>query len=165
MLGAAAVVGAATAAVWTFGQELLVTVGGHDRTLATTAWIVLGVSGLLGAVSGELVRRVGLQRAWTMSTAAVCAATALLAAASRQPAVAVAASALFGAVYIAVTGVLLVWSTRVYPTHPATGVGSRSCSSPSARPRPRPCSASWQTGRVSRPRSGCPQVWLSPPSP
>lgn len=123
MLGAAAVVGAATAAVWTFGQELLVTVGGHDRTLATTAWIVLGVSGLLGAVSGELVRRVGLQRAWTMSTAAVCAATALLAAASRQPAVAVAASALFGAVYIAVTGVLLVWSTRVYPTHPATGVG------------------------------------------
>ncbi|NKR26140.1 YbfB/YjiJ family MFS transporter [Rhodococcus hoagii] len=123
VLGAAAVVGAATAAVWTFGQELLVTVGGHDRTLATTAWIVLGVSGLLGAVSGELVRRVGLQRAWTISTAAVCAATALLAAASRQPAVAVAASALFGAVYIAVTGVLLVWSTRVYPTHPATGVG------------------------------------------
>ncbi len=47
----------------------------------------------------------------------------LLAAASRQPAVAVAASALFGAVYIAVTGVLLVWSTRVYPTQPATGVG------------------------------------------
>ena len=123
MLAAAAVVGAATAAVWTFGHELLVTVGGHDRTLATTSWIVLGVSGLLGAVSGELVRRVGLQRAWTMSTAAVCAATALLAAASRQPAVAVAASALFGAVYIAVTGVLLVWSTRVYPTHPATGVG------------------------------------------
>jgi predicted MFS family arabinose efflux permease len=36
----------------------------------------------------------------------------------------VAAAALFGAVYIALTGVLLVWGTRTYPDSPALGVGA-----------------------------------------
>ncbi|MFC9518388.1 MFS transporter [Nocardiaceae bacterium NPDC056970] len=123
LFGAATIVGAATAATWTFGQELLETVGGHSHTLATTAWIALGTCGLLGAASGELVRRAGLRRAWTMSTTATCAATAALAADPQQATVAVGASAVFGAVYIALTGILLIWSTHVYPDTPAIGVG------------------------------------------
>ncbi|MCA1006905.1 YbfB/YjiJ family MFS transporter [Rhodococcus hoagii] len=123
LFGAATIVGAATAATWTFGQELLETVGGHSHTLATIAWIALGACGLLGAASGELVRRAGLRRAWAVSMPAMCGATALLAAIPRQPAVAVAASAVFGAVYIALTGILLIWSTHVYPGTPAVGVG------------------------------------------
>jgi hypothetical protein len=34
------------------------------------------------------------------------------------------AAAVFGAVYIALTGVLLVWGTRLYPDAPAFGVGA-----------------------------------------
>lgn len=123
LFAAAAVVGAATAATWTFGQELLETVGGHRPTLATIAWIVLGACGLLGAASGELVSRAGLRRAWTVSMLALCGATAVLAAIPEQATAAVGASAVFGAVYIALTGILLIWSTRVYPARPATGVG------------------------------------------
>lgn len=33
-------------------------------------------------------------------------------------------AALFGAVYIALTGILLVWGTRAYPEAPAVGVGA-----------------------------------------
>ncbi|PTR32346.1 putative MFS family arabinose efflux permease [Rhodococcus sp. OK519] len=123
LFGAAAVVGAASSATWTFGQELLDTVGGHSQALSTTAWIILGACGLSGAAAAELTRRVGLRRAWTISMSAMCGATAALAAAPQQAAVAVGGSAAFGAVYIALTGILLIWSTRIYPTRAAIGVG------------------------------------------
>ncbi|QCQ91404.1 MFS transporter [Rhodococcus sp. SGAir0479] len=123
LFAAAVAVGVASSATWTFGQELLETAGGHGRTLATTAWIVLGACGLLGAASGDLTRRLGLRRAWTLSTLALGLATALLAAAAPQAAVAVGASAAFGALYIALTGILLLWSIRIHPARPAAAVG------------------------------------------
>ncbi|MBM4515854.1 hypothetical protein GS432_03440 [Rhodococcus hoagii] len=81
------------------------------------------MSGLLGAVSGELVRRVGLQRAWTMSDRGGVRR-------DRPPGRGFPPARRrrggLGAVRCRLHrrhGSPAVWSTRVYPTHPATGVG------------------------------------------
>lgn len=123
LLLAAAVMGIATAAVWTFGQDLLTADGGHDRLFATVTWIVLGACGLLGAVAGDLAERIGAPRTWTGLLVGASAATVGLGLASHLALVALVASGVFGAVYIALTGILLVWSTRVYEASPARGVG------------------------------------------
>ncbi len=118
---AAAVSGSGTGPVWTFGQDLLRDVGGQSAGSAAIVWIVLGACGLVGALAGGVIGRVGIVAAWRALVAAASVATAVLAPSSL--AVAAVASGIFGAVYIAVTGVLLVWSTRVFVDSPATGVG------------------------------------------
>lgn len=119
---AAAVAGAASAAVWTFGRDLMVA-DGLDEQGSTVAWILLGALGVLGAGAGDLAARRGLPSAWSGTTLLLAGATALLAFAPGRLATASVAAASFGAAYIAVTGLLLVWATRVHPRNPAAGVG------------------------------------------
>ena len=120
---AAAVMGAASAAGWTFGQDLLTTAGGHTQTFSTIAWITLGASGLLGAAAGDLAARLGLRRTWMALMIAMSASMVALAAAPQNAIVALLGSAVFGAVYIALTGLLLVWGIEVFDGEPALGVG------------------------------------------
>lgn len=122
LLAAAAMLGAGSAATWTFGQELL-TSAGAGAGAATAAWIVLGASGLLGAGAGDVARWLGLRRGWLLAMLLLAAATAALATAPALLPLVLVASAVFGATYIALTGLLLVWSTRVFAERPARGVG------------------------------------------
>ncbi len=123
LMTASALMGFASAAVWTFGRDLLVSVGGMGETASAIAWILLGTFGMLGAVSGDLAATVGLRRGWLVAMLVLAASTLLFAAVPGSIAGAWAAAAVFGAVYIALTGLLLVWGTEVYDRAPAAGVG------------------------------------------
>ena len=123
LVGASVTMGAASAATWTFGQDLLTTTAGHAAHLSTVAWIVLGACGLLGAFAGDAANRFGLRTSWVVAMPAMGAATALLAVTAHWYVVAVIATGLFGGVYLALTGLLLVWGTRVFEHRPARGVG------------------------------------------
>jgi predicted MFS family arabinose efflux permease len=123
LLVAAAIVGGSSAAIWTFGPDLLTTDGHHGQAFATVAWIVLGACGLLGAVTGDATQRFGLRTVWVCSLVALGASTAGLSAAPQDPVVALVAHAAFGGVYIVLTGVLLLWGTQVFERQPAQGVG------------------------------------------
>jgi predicted MFS family arabinose efflux permease len=120
LLAAAAVLGAASAAVWTFGRDVVIA-GGVGERASTMMWIGLGAAGLAGALTGDLVCRVGLRRAWPVAMLALAAATAMLL--TGAPLV-FAAAAVFGASYIVLTALLLLWGTSVYPESPAFGVGA-----------------------------------------
>lgn len=124
LVAAAAVAGIGTGAVWTFGQDLLQGTGGLSVGAATVVWIVLGACGLGGALTGRVIGRAGIAVAWRMLVVAASVATAVLAFAPWSFLIAAFASGVFGAVYIALTGVLLVWSTRIFVGSPATGVGA-----------------------------------------
>ncbi|MCM1013641.1 MULTISPECIES: MFS transporter [unclassified Brevibacterium] len=123
LMAASALMGFASAAVWTFGRDLLVGVGGMGETASAIAWILLGAFGMLGAVSGDLAAKVGLRCGWLVAMLILAASTLLFAAVPGSIAGACAAAAVFGAVYIALTGLLLVWGTEVYDRAPAAGVG------------------------------------------
>jgi predicted MFS family arabinose efflux permease len=124
LLLAAAALGAGSSAVWVFGRDLVVTAGGVGAFASTLMWIALGVAGVAGAFTGDLVGRIGLGRAWAAGMLLLAAATAAFALAPGWLPAVFAAAATFGAVYIALTGVLLVWGTRTYPDAPALGVGA-----------------------------------------
>lgn len=115
-------VGLASIAVWTFGQEL---VGTNARApwVAPVVWTVIGAAGVGGAFAGPFIDRFGLRVSWAGLMVLMAAGTAGLAAGSRVPVAAMAAGAVFGAAYIALSGVLLVWATRTYRARPSLGVG------------------------------------------
>lgn len=117
---AAGLAGAASAAVWTFGRTILAA-GTGKEVYSIGAWMVLGAFGMLGAGAGSIVQNWSLRTAWTVTAALMSAATLLLAAAPGFPAVAYGAAALFGASYIALSGVLIVWAVRILPGNGSAG--------------------------------------------
>ena len=116
---AALLAGAGSAAVWTFGRDLLTTTG--DMPAATTAllWSVLGGAGILGAFSGDLVHRLGLHLAWAATAVVMAAATAVLVILPDLVPLAATALAAFGGSYVALSGVLIACATRVIPNRAA----------------------------------------------
>jgi predicted MFS family arabinose efflux permease len=124
LLLAAAALGAGSSAVWVFGRDLVVTTGGVSSSTSTLMWIVLGAAGVAGAFTGDLVARTGLGRTWAAGMLLLAAATAAFALGPGVLPAVFAAAALFGAVYIGLTAVLLVWGTRIHPQAPAVGVGA-----------------------------------------
>ena len=121
LLLAASLMGLSSTAVWTLGRGLIETARGSD-SVGPVVWTVMGAAGILGAFAGPAVDRLGLRTSWTVLMLLLAIGTAGLAAGARYPVLAVAAGAVFGAAYIALTGVLLVWATRTYP-RPSLGVG------------------------------------------
>ncbi|MDQ3106067.1 MAG: YbfB/YjiJ family MFS transporter [Actinomycetota bacterium] len=123
MVLAALLMGASSVAVWTFGRELVTSVGGASSLVSTSMWTVLGAAGVVGALGGDLAAHVGLARSWTTGMAVMAAATVLLVLLPGNSAAVFAAAAVFGASYIILTALVLLWSTRLYPARAAAGVG------------------------------------------
>ncbi|MGE2735935.1 MFS transporter [Mycolicibacterium vaccae] len=121
LLAASLLCGLGSIAIWNFGRDAISQA--HTGGLATAAWIALGAAGIAGALGGDLVRRLGFRPAWVGVVAAMSAATVLLAVAVRNPAAVLVAVTVFGAAYITMSGLLLIWSTRVYPESASLGVG------------------------------------------
>lgn len=123
MLVGAFLMGLSSAAMWTFGRALITGEGGLGPVASTSMWAVLGATGFVGALSGDLIARSGLARSWTMVMVAISAATALLAVAPGSVPVVFLAGAVFGAAYVGLCGLVLLWSTVLYPARASFGVG------------------------------------------
>ncbi|MFF0989092.1 MFS transporter [Kocuria nitroreducens] len=116
--GAAAVVaGAGSALTWTFGPLLITGSGAVAPARAGWLWIALGLGGVLGTLTGTLVRRTGARGAWCWCAGALAVAAAgvavSVAAGSAWPAY--GSMALFGAGYMGLSGVLILWARQVWP--------------------------------------------------
>jgi predicted MFS family arabinose efflux permease len=120
LVAASLLTGFGSVAVWNFGRELT---GGLGDTASVVVWTVLGAAGIVGAFSGDAVVRVGLGWAWRIAIVSMTGATLAYAAFAEVTGAVLAAAAVFGAAYIALTGLALVWATRVYPDSAAFGVG------------------------------------------
>lgn len=122
LFAAVATMGLSSSAMWTFGREMLVNEGGQSERFSLIAWVLLGICGLAGAAAGDVIGRLGLRRAW-QSVALLMAVTTALLAVWPGASGAWAMLAVFGAAYIALTGIVLIWGSRVYGRDPAAGVG------------------------------------------
>ncbi|WP_251149954.1 MFS transporter [Cellulosimicrobium sp. Marseille-Q4280] len=114
-LVAAFVAGTGSAAVWTFGRSLVTDIGGLPERTTAALWCLLGAAAVLGALSGDAVRALGLRRAWVVTAAAAAVGTAALALAPGSVLVAAVAGALFGGAYTALSGVLIAWAGILRP--------------------------------------------------
>ena len=120
----AVLLGLSSAAFWGFGRELLEVVSGFDPTASRSAWIAVGVGGLAGGAAGTLVDRRSLRTALLTSWTLFAAAHAWLALGFTLTPAALVAAAGFGAGYMALTGLLIVWSVRERPDRPAGAVAT-----------------------------------------
>lgn len=117
---AAALAGASSAAIWTFGRSVMTDSAGGE-TYSVLAWMVLGGFGVLGATAGRIVQTWSLRVAWTLTTTVMSVATLTLGLMPGSPVVAYTSVAVFGAGYIAMSGVLIVWAVRSLPDRAAEG--------------------------------------------
>jgi predicted MFS family arabinose efflux permease len=112
--------GAAGSAYWTFGRDVLAAAGAGDAGPAQ--WTVLGAASILGGVTGDAVARGRAGSLWAGLLVALAAGTAALALAPRSLPIALASAAAFGASFVALTGVLILWATRLQAQRPAAAV-------------------------------------------
>ena len=118
---AALLMGAASTAIWSFGGAIVAQTLGWTGSRVGYLWLAIGMCGLLGSGGGSLVRRFGLiatHRALLLISATGIALLGL----AHAPVVALVAGGLFGASYIGLTSVYLLWGVAALPDRPATGL-------------------------------------------
>lgn len=123
LFAAALGLGFSSAVYWTFARELVVRAGELEPLASTIFWMLIGISGLVGGATDDLVRRFGLTSVLRGAFVAMAIALMLLATAPGALALAYASAALFGATYIILTGVVLIWAVRLFRSRPAAGLG------------------------------------------
>jgi predicted MFS family arabinose efflux permease len=114
---AAAVVGAGSALLWSYGPLVATGEGPVDAGSVGFLWIALGLGGLLGPLTGRLVERRGLAGAWRWSVGTVAVASVALAGTVGLGLAgpAYVAMACFGAGYMCLSGVLILWAREAWP--------------------------------------------------
>lgn len=120
VLAAALLMGAGTAAFWTFGG-LVLAEGAASDIGATLGWIAIGAGGTAVIVTAGPMSALSPRGAWAVTIGAAAAATLALPAASTGLPGALAACALFGWGYTAGSGALIAWTTRIDAAGAPTG--------------------------------------------
>jgi len=119
----ALLLGAASAAVWTYGRAHLVDEG-VGVTASTVAWMFLGVGGTATVVTAGWQARRRPARAWLLTSSAVALSIALLGVGADRSAVAAAACLLFGWAFVAATSAQIAWASQLVPGRAASGTAT-----------------------------------------
>lgn len=82
---------------------------------------VVGVSGTVGVFTGDAVKRFGLWRCLVICLGTMATSIAALGSAGGAGLLVVASALLFGASYMPIAAMLVVWSGRVFRERPSTG--------------------------------------------
>jgi predicted MFS family arabinose efflux permease len=122
LIMAAFLMGASSTALWSFGGQLVSHQLGWRTTGAGLLWIAIGTAGILGAGAGTVVARFGLYLTHWCFLAALAAGIILVGTSVTTPLLTLLGGMLFGAAYIMLTGVYLLWGVAALPDRPATGL-------------------------------------------
>lgn len=122
LVAAAFLMGASSTAVWSFGGQLAALRLQWDSGGVGLLWMLIGAAGVAGAAAGALVARFGIDRVHRFFLVATAIAILAIGGPAATPLLAAGGGALFGAAYIMLTGVYLVWGVRTLPDRPATGL-------------------------------------------
>lgn len=121
LLAVAGLLGVVSAPYWTFSTARLDELGAGP-VLGTVAWCAIGVVGVLGGAVGRAAQRHGLRAVglvvWTLFSAGI----ALLALPEPGLLGAIVSAGLFGAGYIGLTGLCILWAAHIVPGAPARAV-------------------------------------------
>lgn len=122
LIAAAFLMGMASTALWSFGGQLVSQRLGWGPIGLGQFWICIGVGGTAGAWAGTLVTGFGLDYVHRAFLALMAAAILVLGVAAPTPALILIAGVVFGAAYVMLTGLYLVWGVRALSDRPATGL-------------------------------------------
>jgi predicted MFS family arabinose efflux permease len=120
IIAAALLMGAGSAAVWTFGRAHLVE-SGASEPVSIGAWIALGIGGTAVIATARWMSHFRPQVAWALSASVVAGATVVLGITPDSTALALVACVAFGWGYTAATGALIAWTLERDFGRAATG--------------------------------------------
>ncbi len=115
---AALLMGAGSAAVWSFGRTHLVAAGVGEQA-SVLAWIAIGVGGTAVVATAGPIGSLTPRTAWCITTLVTGAATATIGVSSGV--LALAACVAFGWGYTAGSGALIAWTAAIDPRHAPAG--------------------------------------------
>jgi len=121
---AALLTGVSSAAMWIFSKPLVVTESQLNDTEATIFWVVLGAAGVAGAFTGDLVTKVGLFLGWMWTAVLMGLATLVVGLWPSNLLAVYAGGGVFGASYVALSGVLIAWASDVALEEAAAGTAA-----------------------------------------
>ncbi|MEN3793760.1 MFS transporter [Fulvimarina sp. MAC3] len=122
LIAASFLMGAASTALWSFGGQIVSARLDWGSTGTGILWSCIGAGGIAGAWAGSLVARFGLDRVHWAFLAVMSTGILAVGFGPTFPAVVLAGGAFFGAAYVMLTGVYLLWGVRALPDRPATGL-------------------------------------------
>lgn len=122
LIAASFLMGAASTALWSFGGQIVLERLGWGPTGTGMIWSAIGAGGIAGAWTGSLVKRFGLDAVHWTFLGFMSAGILAVGLGPAIPAIVLAGGAFFGASYVILTGVYLIWGVRALPERPATGL-------------------------------------------
>ncbi|MCL8252990.1 hypothetical protein AERO_16495 [Aeromicrobium fastidiosum] len=117
-IASALLMGAGSAAVWSFGRTHLVAAGVGEQA-SVLAWIAIGVGGTAVVASAGPMGSLSPRAAWCLTTLVTGTATATIGVSTGAPAL--LACVAFGWGYTAGSGALIAWTTTIDPRHAPSG--------------------------------------------
>ncbi|MGP3988757.1 MFS transporter [Streptomyces sp. 3N207] len=109
------------AVYWAFAVEAVTSAVGAHSPLSPLFWTVMGLAGTAGVLTGHAIVRHGLRRVQAGLFAGMSCAVALLGLAPGSLPAVLGSAVLYGPCFMAGSGLLAVWSHRVFPEQPSTG--------------------------------------------
>lgn len=116
----AALFGVGSAFYWTYAADLALEAGLPEH-VGPVLWTIVGVTGITGVATGDLVRRFGLGGVLIAALILLAAAIALPGVAPGSWVTVCASAALYGPSFMMMSALLAVWSSRVFPERPTAG--------------------------------------------
>jgi predicted MFS family arabinose efflux permease len=113
--------GLTSSAFWVFAPDLIETVGGLPSSASAWLWLALGLAGLAGGAASDLADRIGIALTQGLALGAMSASLLAVALWPGSLFVALASAAVFGTVYMMLTGIHLVTGVRLLHNHPSLG--------------------------------------------
>lgn len=120
---ASTVLGFSTAPFWTFSKSFIENTNNYSNIELSIFWILIGILGVVGGISGRIIDKRGLRFAYVLGVTLLSLASIILVFTSKIWLIPFIASSLFGASYIFLTGVLLVWGVTIFVKNASLGIG------------------------------------------
>ncbi|MFP4129567.1 MAG: MFS transporter [Halorhodospira sp.] len=110
-----------SSAYWVFAPDLVVQLGGMPPHLTGLLWLTVGLVGLTAAFAADWGDRFGMARVQAAALLGMAVALLALVVAPDRLSLALASAALFGLVYMTLTGLYLVVGIRLSVDRPSLG--------------------------------------------
>ncbi|OEL08342.1 hypothetical protein AST04_08395 [Staphylococcus equorum] len=114
-------IGITTSVYWTYAVDFIVDTGGFTTYESQIFWIIMGISGVLGAFGGHFIEMLGINKSLLINILGLGISLGLLAI-FPSTWIGIALSAIiFGTFFIMITGIFAVWSVNIFTDQPSVG--------------------------------------------